>query len=218
MLAPVRASLLWSVAVVVLFLAATACSPDAEERQPAAAERAAAEGTQTAPGRGAPFDLRIEDIAIVGMDNAEILGAPGAPTSHAAAEHAVTAARDALRAFLNAQLVADETRFSAGPIDELLSARARTAVTAEDRAGLGQLDLAVDRTVTGPASALAQVLVHGEDVAAVTLSFNVLLTVVLEDGTDVAAKQSGAMTFVPTDEGWRADGVEVTTELPGTEG
>jgi len=186
-------------------VAVAACQA-APEASPGASDRG--------DGAGAPFDLTVEDIVIVGMDNAGILGVAGTPPSDAAAAAAVSAARDALGAFLNAQLVDEATRFSAAPVDQLLSARARATASENDRAGLGQVDLPVARTITGPASAVAEVLLHGEEVHAVTLSFNALLTVELAGGTASAAKQSGAMTFLPTEEGWRADAVEVTIELP----
>jgi len=183
-------------------------SPDQAEADPSAAD------ARATPPPARPFELTVERITVVGMDNAAILGRRGTPAASAVAEQAVAAARDVLAAFLDAQLAAEDTRFSAGPIDHLLSPRARAALTDEDRAGLGQAALPVGRTITGPASTVAQVLVDGDRAHAVTLSYNALLTVVLEDGTSSPAKQSGAMTFVPTDEGWRADAVEVTTDLP----
>lgn len=162
-----------------------------------------------------PFDLTVEHIAMVGMDNAEILGAPGAHPNEQAAVRAVAGARDTLAAFLDAQLVAEATRFTAGPIDALLTPGARAALTDQDRAGLGQIPQPVARTVTGPAVARAQVLMLGEQVDAVTLTYRTLLTLVLPDNEHVPATQSGSITFVPTEAGWRADALEVTSDLPG---
>lgn len=192
-----------------------ACTAVAEEEGPSPAQADAVASDELAtPPPARPFELKVERITVVGMDNAAIRGARAAPAASDVAEQAVAAARDVLRAFLDAQLVAEDTRFSAGPIDHLLSRRARAALTDEDRAGLAQLALPVARTITGPASAVAQVLVDGDGAHAVTLSYNALLTIVLEDGRSSSAKQSGAMTFVPTEEGWRADAAEVTTDLP----
>lgn len=191
----------------------TACTATAREESPGRDHAAPSPTPQTTtPAR--PFDLEVARITVVGMDNAAILGTGRDPSDNAVAEDAVAAARDVLAAFLDSQFVAEDTRFSAAPIDAMLSARARDALTAEDRAGLGQVALPVDRTVTGPASTVAQVLMDGDQAHAVTLSHNALFTVVLEDGSESSVKHSGTMTFQPFDEGWRADAVEVTTDLP----
>lgn len=166
------------------------------------------------PAGAAPFDLRVERITVVGTGNAALLGVPGPPPSNEAAELAVDAARRALLTFLNAQLADEATRFSAGPVDRLLSAGARRVVTPEHRAGLGQVDLPIARTITGPAATVAQVLVDGTTAHAVTLTYTARLTVELADGQQAPVEQSGSMTFLPTPEGWRADAVQVTTELP----
>lgn len=199
------------VAVVACATALSACtsSDGSSEGGGSSPENPAGE-----PGAAAPFDLTVERITVVGMDNAAILGVAGRPASNEAAELAVAAARRALATFLNAQLLDEGTRFSAAPVDGLLSARARAVVSPEDRAGLGQVAVPVTRAITGPASTVAQVLLDGETAHAVTLNYSALLTVELQDGTQSPVKQSGAMTFVPTDEGWRADAVEVRTELP----
>lgn len=165
-------------------------------------------------GGAAPFDLRVERIAVVGMGNAAVRGVPGPAPSNEAAELAVEAARRSLAAFLNAQLADEHTRFSAAPIDALLSARARAAASDEHRAGLGQVALPAVRTITGPASAVAQVLVDGTRAHAVTLTYTAMLTVELAGGRQEPVKQTGSMTFLPTDEGWRADAVEVATDVP----
>lgn len=168
------------------------------------------------PAAAVPFDLAIEHISLVGLDNAEILGIAGAPPDDQAALAAVTGAREALAAFLDAQFVAPDTRFTAAPIDGLLTPTAHAALTDEHRAGLGQVALPIARTVTGPAVASAQVLRLGNQVDAVTMTYEALLTVVLTDDTSVPVRQAGSMTFLPTPQGWRADAVEVTTDLPET--
>lgn len=190
----------------------TACTATAREDPPVSREQDPPAPQTASPAR--PFDLEVVRITVVGMDNAAILGAAKAPSNNEVAEDAVAAARDVLAAFLDSQFVAEDTRFSAAPIDAMLSVRARDALTADDRAGLGQVALPVARTVSGPASTVAQVLMDGDQAHAVTLSHNVLFTVVLEDGTSSPVKQSGTMTFLPSDEGWRADAVEITTDLP----
>lgn len=167
-----------------------------------------------APTSTGPFDLAVHHITIVGMGNAEILGAASPPPDEGAAQRAANGARDTLAAFLNAQFVDEGTRFTGGPVDGLLTPRAHAALTDGDRVGLGQLPLPVARTVTGPATTRAQVLLVGGEVDAVTLTYEAHLVVVLDDGQESAVKQAGTLTFVPTEHGWRADAVEVGTELP----
>lgn len=190
-------------------------SPEAD-RDPS---QTRAQTAASAPGEptitpAVPFDLTVDTITLVGMSNAEIRGAAAPPADDGAAVRAVAGARDVLAAFLDAQFVAADTRFTAGPIDRLLSARALGTISEQARAGLGQVALPVARTVTGPASAQAHVLVHGGEVDAVTLTYEALLTVVRPDDSAAPATLSGAMTFIPTPEGWRADAVEATSDLP----
>lgn len=190
-------------------------SPGADRnRSPARAQTAASAPGEPTSTPAVPFDLTVDTITMVGMSNAAIRGTAGPPADHGAAERAVAGARDVLAAFLDAQFVAEDTRFSAAPIDRLLSARALGTISQEGRAGLGQLALPVAHTVTGPASAQAHVLVHGGEVDAVTLTYDALLTIVGPDDSAAPATLSGAMTFIPTPEGWRADAVEATSDLP----
>lgn len=175
---------------------------------------AAAPDASGSPRPAGAFDLTVEHITVVGLDNAEIRGVAGAQPNDEKARQAVTGARDTLATFLDAQFVAPQSRFSGGPIDALLTPAAHAALTDEARAGLGQMALPVSHTVTGPAAARAQVLVLGDAVDAVTLTFDAALTIVLDDDTHVPVTQSGSMTFLPTEVGWRADAVEVTTDLP----
>lgn len=192
---------LWIVAVLLCAAVVPACTGG---EPPAAGAQAQADP--------ALFDLRVERIRVTGMDNAEILGVAATPVRDEAASAAVRGARRVLLDFLNAQLLAEATRFSAGPVDALLTDRAKAVVTPEDRAGLGQLDLPVERTKRGPASATATVLVHGDAPHAVTLAYTALLTIVASDG-ESPVKQHGTITFVPTDEGWRAEAVDVSLEV-----
>lgn len=195
---------LWVVAVLLCATAVAACTPGV----------APSGDPLTQPGQpSGPFEVRIDDIKVSGMDNAEILGRPATPIPDEGAEAAAAGARDALGRFLTAQLVDEATRFSAAPIDALLTDRARAALTEEDRAALGQLDLAVDRTITGPAATTATVLMDGPSPHAATLGYTALATVVAEDGTRAGVRYTGTMTFVPTEDGWRAEAVDVSLEV-----
>lgn len=202
-------SRLWVVAVALCATGVAACTP-AEGDGP---DEASAASAQSEPGGpSAPFNLRVERIRVAGMDNAEILGTAAIPVRDEAASAAVRGAREVLATFLNAQFVDEGTRFSAGPIDALLTNRAKAILTEEDRAGLGHLNLAVEKTKRGPASATATVLVHGDAPHAVTLAYTALLTIVADDG-ERPVKQHGTVTFVPTDTGWLAEAVDVSLEV-----
>lgn len=202
------------VAVVALCAAGFGACTQSDPLEQADRRPSAPTPAEEDPAPPAGFALTVAEITVVGMDNAAIVGAAGATPSDEAAVGAVTGTREVLAAFLDAQLLAEATRFSAGPIEGLLSPAARAALTDADRAGLGQVTLPVARSVPGPASAQAQVLLLGDQVDAVTLTYEVAFTLVLDDDAHVPARQAGSMTFVPTDEGWRADAVEVTTDLP----
>lgn len=209
-----------TVAVAALCVAAlVGCTQDDPAEETDRTPPTTPSPTEEAPAPPPPpstFSLTVDQITVVGLDNAEIRGHQAATASDEAAVGAVAGAREALAGFLDAQLLAEATRFSSAPIEALLSPRALSAITDPDRAGLGQVALPVARTVPGPAGAQAQVLLLGDQVDAVTLTYEVLFTVVLEDDAHVPARQAGSVTLIPTPGGWRADAVEVTTDLPGT--
>lgn len=167
-----------------------------------------------AQGEGVPFELDIHRIRMVNADNAEIRGVQATPADHEAAERAVEAARSNLEAFLDAQFVDEETRFSGEPIAGLLTPRAQASLTDGDRAGLGAIDTPVARTFTGPTSAVAQVVLEGSATHLVHLWYVTKLRAEFDDGTTTPVDQRGSMTFVPTEEGWRVEAVEVDLQLP----
>lgn len=202
---------LWVVAVLLCAATVSACtSADDDTARPG---QPPSDSQVEVAGPAQPFSLRVENIRLVGMDNAGLLGRAGTPVDNDAAETAVRGARDRLRAFLNAQLVDENSRFSAEPIDRLLTGAARALISADDRAALGELDLSVERTITGPAAASATALMHGGAPHAVTLAYTALLTVVADDESSSSMKQTGTITFVPTDDGWRAEAVDVSLEM-----
>lgn len=171
-------------------------------------------GDAESQGEGRPFNLDIHRIRLVNADNAEIRGAETTPADHAAAERAVEAARKKLETFLNAQFVDEETRFSEQPLGPLLTPRAKASLTEADRTGLGAIDTPVARTFTGSASAVAQVVLEGSNTHLVHLWYATTLRAELEDGTTTPVDQRGSVTFLPTDEGWLGEAVEVDLSLP----
>lgn len=206
------------VAVVLCTVALAGCTDTdgdpSEDATDGPSSVSTAENDSAAPDAPASFGVRVEHIQIEPMDNARILGAAGTSVDNEAVKRGVAGAREALAAFLNAQFVDEDTRFSAAPVDRLLSASARAAISAEHRAGLGDTAVSVDATKPGSATATAHVLVHGNSVHAVSLAYTALLEVTGADGGDGQAKHTGTMTFLPTAEGWRAEAADVTLELP----
>ncbi|MDP8971099.1 MAG: hypothetical protein M3N52_11525, partial [Actinomycetota bacterium] len=202
-----RPPLLCTVVVVVGAAALTACTSTPRPVPP---------GTASGSLKLLPFNLLIASIDAQPMGNSEIVtGVPDLPDPEAV-RIATESARAALEAYLNAQFVAAATRFSAAPLDGLLSPRAAAVLDDNARRGLGVLDLPVRGGVTGPAIAHAVVLVEGPAAYAVTLSYEAHLEVVLGDGTRGPLIQRGTMAFVPIGGGYRAEAVDVTLEAPDT--
>lgn len=202
--------------LVALLLLGCTSNDEAGDRDPPGPtpEGAADPGAAESQGEGRPFNLDVHRIRLVNADNAEIRGTEATPADHAAAEQAVEAARKKLETFLNAQFVEEETRFSDQPLGPLLTPRAEASLTAADRAGLGAVDTPVARTFTGSASAVAQVVLEGSNTHLVHLWYATTLRAELEDGTRTPVDQRGSVTFLPTDEGWRGEAVEVDLTLP----
>lgn len=206
-----RRTALASLLIVVLVLA-SACIAD--EGGDATPEGSGDLDEADEASEGAPFTLDVHRIRMVGASNAEILGTDASPPEPAAAEQAVEATRKTLENFLNAQFVDEATRFSEEPLQALLGPRARGSLTDADRAGLGVVDLPIEKTFTGPTSTVAQVVLEGSDVRLVHLFYVTKLSVEFADGARSPVDMRGSMTFMPTEEGWRAEAVEVDLDMP----
>lgn len=168
------------------------------------------------PPPAAPFDLVVADIGIRSMDNAEILGVAETAVDEAVVREAVEAARGVLAAYLDAQFVDAATRFSATPLELLLGEEAAAGLDPDARRGLGDVRLPVGHTATGPASAVADVLVAGATVHAVTFTYQAELTVALADGATAPVVQHGRVVFAEADGQLRVQAADVILDLPTT--
>ncbi|HUH07097.1 MAG TPA: hypothetical protein VML96_04735 [Egibacteraceae bacterium] len=211
----------WVVAVALCATATTACTRGADEPEasPGASATATPSPTPTpTPTQppAEPFELTQEDAFMYSMSNNGVFGAerpePDVAAAEAAAEDVVSLVRD----YLDAVFVSPATRFTAEPLDALMSPTVLAALTDEDREALGALDLQVERTETGEATAKPRVLIDGSTVHSVTITFDAGLTAVTADG-ETPLRQRGTLVFFPSDGGWQVIGLDVVLQTPDSE-
>lgn len=166
-----------------------------------------------------PFEVVLEHIEMTSTNHAEIVGAAAPEPDHAQVELAADRARRVLQRYLDAQFLAEGTRFSASAVHDLLTPAAQAALTDADRLGLGVLALPVDRVASGPASARAEVLFDGAEVQLVTLTFDAELTVGFDGRPPrLPVRQAGSLAYVPTEAGWRVAAADVVLDAPEAPG
>jgi hypothetical protein len=207
-------------ALGLLLGACTGAAEPADEEADTAAELPATRSRPSPspsppPPEAEPFAVELTHIDMVSTSHAEIVGVPPPPADHAAVELAADRARRVLERYLDAQFADADTRFSDDALPVLLTARAQEALRDEDRLALGALGYGGAWTAPGPATAQATVLFDGPTVELITLEFEAQLQVgfVARPGTR-AVTQRGALVFVPTEDGWRVDAVDVTLDAP----
>lgn len=165
--------------------------------------------------RSEPFAIDVTAVDVRSTANAAILGLPEAPVDEAAVRAAVATAVDELVTYLDAQLLARPTAFSAGPPAALLAPPAMAALDGPGRAGLG--DLAVPGylgTVARTAAASVRVLVHGSDVQSLLLQWEAAVDLHLEQASGVVVQRgTAALVPRPDAQGWQAVAVDAELEL-----
>jgi hypothetical protein len=176
------------------------------------------------------FAVTVTEIKLRRMTNASLVGAERAPVNEKAARLAVEAASSALGRYLNAQFVEPATRFSAGPVEALLTADAAQRLSAEARQALGATGFDPARTTPGRVEAQAAVLVDGPEGFAVALDYVARLTATRSTAgassptaagsaagsrrAPVEIVQRGVVTLVPTQSGWQAISAELALDAP----
>lgn len=160
-----------------------------------------------------PFELELTKTSVDSMDNGAMLGRQPVEPDEAAATDAAEQALEVLGSYLNAQFVDEATRFSGDPITALLTAEALDRLDEEGRLALGELKLSADRVETGSSTAKARVMVSGEDVRAVTVTFEADLTAISGE-SESPISQHGSVIFSPTDDGWRVSFIDVALDVP----
>lgn len=160
-----------------------------------------------------PFDVTVEVTHVRSMDNDGLFG-KGAAVPDGAPDAAAQQVAEVLQRYLDAAFVLPETRFTDQPLAGLLSPRASAALSQEDLAGLGALDVAVQQARAEPVTATAQVLTSGADAVVVEIRYDARAQVVADDGAEVPLRQRSTMVFVPDGDGWRAEAVDAVLDLP----
>ncbi|HSK98134.1 MAG TPA: hypothetical protein VK891_16025 [Euzebyales bacterium] len=173
--------------------------------------------TAPAAPRSVPFDVTVEITDVVTMDNDRLFGRD-AEAADEAAETAVRAVEAVLQTYLDAEFVTPGSRFSDRPLRDLLSRRALTALQTEDLTGLGVLGLSVRQVVGEPVLATARVLTRGSDAAIVQIRYDAHARIMLHTGAPRPMRQNATMVFVPEDDQWRAQSVDVTLDIPPAPG
>lgn len=166
------------------------------------------------PPPAAPFAATLTGVEVVPSGNGEILGVNSAPVDQPAVDAVVGACLARLAAYLDAQFVAPDTRFTEGPLAVLLSGHAQAAVDDAARAALGAVDPGgVVGTATGSLQASARVVADGAQVSVVTLTYEARLELIggLDDRRPVT--QYGAVAFTDAGGGWEAVAADVSLDL-----
>jgi hypothetical protein len=215
---PPRRAVLALVPCALLLSACTGAPPDGDEVadvDPPTQEPGRQQPSPTPRPPPPPFEVALTHIEMIPASNAEIVGAAAPPADHAQVELAADRARRVLQRFLDAQFLAEGTRFTTAALHDLLTPAAQTALTPADRRGLGALHLPVNRVATGPASARAQVVFDGAEVQFVTLDFEAELKIGFGERPPILpVHQRGQLTYVETDAGWRVAAADVRLDAP----
>jgi hypothetical protein len=164
-----------------------------------------------------PFRVALLGVRALTSSNAAMYGRTTVPADEATADKAARDVTEVLQTYLDAQFRAPDTRLSAAPLEGLLTPRALSSLDEASRQALGEVDLPVTWTVTGPANALARVLFAGDKVISVAVQYDARLWAAFEEGRDAPLtmmSQRGSLLFTWTPEGWRADAVDLLLDAP----
>lgn len=161
-----------------------------------------------------PFKVSLRKVGVQTMGNGWIFRQRPGNTKRGARRPAKAAIAE-LERYLDAALVDPDTRFSEQPVKRLLTGRAEKQLNRRGRRAMGVGAPTISGGRTGKAVARAVVLYDGKQAHAVTVTYRARLDVTVSGATKrQALRQRGVMVFVPTKAGWRADMVDVRTQLP----
>ncbi len=215
-------------ALLAALVACTAQNPDADQAEPttpAVATPASPEVSgapsptptptpwpKPTPAPPEPISVSVEQLDTELLDNAALRGGTARPFESQAVLEAAEGVRAAVERYLNAQFVNPSTRFGPAPAEALVAGGPAAALSAEERAALGVLDLEVDNVRAQPVAARVLVLVDGADVLTAAATYTARIAVDTPDGRDLLT-QTATLVFSHTEDGWRADAVDA--ELRG---
>jgi hypothetical protein len=164
-----------------------------------------------------PFAVELLGVKPLTSSNAAMVGKSTVPANSEVADRAAADVTKVLQRYLDAQFRDPASRLSAGPVEELLAPAALAGLDDAGRRALGDVDLPVTWTVTGPAKARARVLFAGDRVISVAVQYDAKVWTAEEEGKDAPltmVSQRGQLLFVWTDEGWRAEAVDLLLDAP----
>lgn len=160
------------------------------------------------------FEVRLDRISALRTDNSRIYGRMPSRRTKAVNKAGRDAVRQ-LRAYLDTAFVDADTRGTPAGIRGLLTGRAHQGLDDRDRRALGVGLPPIAGGRTGDARARAMVLFEGGTVHAVTVQYQMRMSVSLPGESFQPLRQKGTMVFLETKKGLRADMVDVTLEAPG---
>jgi hypothetical protein len=160
-----------------------------------------------------PFAVAVDVREVTPLDNDGLFGREVTPPDDAV-DTAALQVEDVLQTYLNAAFVTSGTRFTGQPLADLLSPTALDEATDQDLAGLGALDLTVQRVKAEPVIASTRVLTRGDDVAMVEVRYEARAQVTAGGGEPLVMHQRASMVFVPEDGTWRAEAVDAELGFP----
>ena len=160
------------------------------------------------------FKVSLRKVGVQTMGNGWIFRQRPGNTKRGARKPAKAAIAE-LQRYLDAALVDPDTRFSQRPVNRLLTRSAEQQLDRSGRRAMGVGAPRISGGRTGKAVARAIVLYDGKRAHAVTVTYRARLNVTVAGATTrQPLRQRGVMVFVPTKAGWRADMVDVRTQLP----
>jgi hypothetical protein len=166
------------------------------------------------PVRVTTFDLTVRVTDVAEMDDDRVFARQPPVADDAVVDVAAREIAAVVTRYLDAAFVTPETRFSDQPLPALLSDDALAVSRGADRAGLGVVDQAVRDVEPQPVQVTARMVTDDGEVALVAVRYDARARLVTADGVSGQLHQRARMVFVPRDEGWRADVVDVDLTVP----
>ncbi len=161
-----------------------------------------------------PFVVKLQTVRLLSTDNSRLFNAASPKENRAAARKAAAAATRRLRAYLNAQFVRKQTRFTRRPVDRLLGKAAGRKLTNRQRRALGVLDVKATRVrPRRRVPVTARVLMANGRPITLTLSYRARISFAASGGRAGSVIQRASILFAHRDRGWRTDAVDASLSV-----
>lgn len=198
----------WVAVVALLVLGVAGFLAQSQRGSPTRTVRAADRGSQ------GTFDVDLRVATVTAVDNDLVFGRHPATTDATLVRPAVRQIEEVIGGYLDGVFVAAPTRFSDGALRDLLQPDAVASATADDLAGLGVLEAAVQAVEPGSATGTAAVLTSDGEEVMVAVRYDARAQVVTADGGTGTLRQRADIVFVPAADGWRAAAAQAELMLP----